>query len=169
MAQLTIFGIPIDRSGVLPGIDCPVGYDCPRMSTLITGAHCILTLTSFNLQKAPTQPQLGQSICSLPGPVKSLCELHSGHICPTVISIRNHPTNIPCISQGRRSNEDLPWNRTQHTPSVEGQKQSTQPQYLYASLRSYCRTSEFSGLGFIFSFCCFYEPLYDAVIGLFSH
>ena len=151
MAQLTIFGIPIDRSGVLPGIDCPVGYDCPRMSTLITGAHCILTLTSFNLQKAPTQPQLGQSICSLPGPVKSLCELHSGHICPTVISIRNHPANNPCISQGHRLNEDLPWNRTQRRPSVEGQKRLILPQCLYASTGSCCRTSESSRLGFIFS------------------
>ena len=169
MAQLTIFGIPIYRSGVLSGIGRPVSYDCPRMSTLMTGAHCIITLTSFNSQNVPAQPQLRQSICSPPGPVKSLCELHSGHICPTVISIRNHPANIPCISQGHRSNEDLPWNHTLHRPSVEGQKRLILPQCLYASTGSCCRTSEFCGLGFIFSFCCFYEPLYDAVVGLLSH
>ena len=120
--------------------------------------------SSCRLVSMTSDPQSGQY-----SPMFGFSMSNTMYFLPAGSDIRNHPANIPCKSQGHRLNEDLPWNRTQRRPSVEGQKRLILPQCLYASMGSCCRTSEFCGLGFIFSFCYFYESLYDAVIGLFSH
>ena len=93
-----------------------------------------------------SDPQSGQY-----SPISGFSISHTMYFLPGGSDIKNHPTNIPCIPQGHRSNEDLPWNRTQRRPSVEGQKRLILPQCLYPSTGSCCRTSEFSHLGFIFS------------------
>ena len=85
---------------------------------------------------------------------------------PAIIPhIRNHPANTRHKSKSRRLTADLPWTRIFRKPSALGDPElSIRPQSLYALTGSCCRTSEFSGLGFIFSFCLFYEPLYDGII-----